>query len=127
MPATPLAEDDNKMCNRRFHFSKNRSRLITGMFFRVATQDGTSRCKVPCTKSRYSTRYSFDTPSAVPGTHLSIVFDQQISIVRSSFSMSDQTFLTQSGGFIGVGRTLLWILVSLLGARQVKIRAILIL
>ena len=123
----PLAEDDNKMCNRRFHFSKNRSRLITGMFFGVATQDGTSRCKVPCTKSRYSTRYSFDTPSAVPGTHLSLVFDQQISIVRSSFSMSDQTFLTQSGGFIGVGRTLLWIMVSLLGARQVKIIRILIL
>ena len=52
-------------------------------------------------------------------TSLNIVFDQKIAVARSRFSINEQTFLTKVGGFIGVGRTSLWILVSLLGASQV--------
>ena len=50
---------------------------------------------------------------------LSIVFDQKIAVSHSRFSINGQTFLTKVGGFIGVGRTSLWILISLLGAPQV--------
>ena len=39
--------------------------------------------------------------------------------ICARFSIDGPTFLTKSGGFIGVGRTLLWILASLLGAPQV--------
>ena len=42
-----------------------------------------------------------------------------MDITRSRFSIDGPTFLTKLGGLIGVGRTLLWILVSLLGTAQV--------
>ena len=47
------------------------------------------------------------------------MFDKTVNVVRSRFSISGPTYLTKAGGFVGVGRTLLWILVSLLGVSQV--------
>ena len=94
--------------------------MVLAMFRTVGAQDGKSRCKNPCTKSRYTTRSDFDTP--FPYTVLHIVFDQKISVLRSRLSIYEINFLTQSGGFIGCGRTLLWILVSLLGVTQVVLK-----
>ena len=50
---------------------------------------------------------------------LVIVFDKKIEIVRSTFKIDEQTFLTRLGGSVSSGRTVLWILVSLIGAFQV--------
>ena len=74
-------------------------------------------CKPPCTKSKYTTRFLAVVPYDVRG--LDIVFDNTVDITRARFSIDGYTFLTKSGGFIGVGRTLLWILVGLLGTAQV--------
>ena len=49
------------------------------------------------------------------------MFDQKVDVARSRFSINGLTLLTRLGGLIGVGRTLLWILVSLLGAVQVTL------
>ena len=113
----PIAVDDEKTCNQKFEFSEKRSRRITNLFWNVAIPDGKSMCKMPCTTSKYTTRRYFRIP--YPKTMLSIVFDQTIAVAHSRFSIDIQTFLTKVGGFIGVGRTSLWILVSLLGASQV--------
>ena len=53
-------------------------------------------------------------------TGINLVFDRTISVTRSTFSINEQTFLTRLGGSVSSGRTLLWILVTLLGAPQVK-------
>ena len=53
-------------------------------------------------------------------TGVELVFDRTISVTRSTFSINEQTFLTRLGGSVSSGRTLLWILVTLLGAPQVK-------
>ena len=90
---------------------------MEALFFSVAIPSGNSSCKVPCTRSRFTTRRFIKTP--LPYTSLHITFDQKIAVARSRFSINEQTFLTKVGGFIGVGRTSLWILVSLLGASQV--------
>ena len=113
----PIAVDDDKMCNKKFNFSKERSYHIMSLGWRVAIPDGKSRCKIPCTKHKYTTSRYFKTPFNY--TSLNIVFDQKIVVARTRFSINGQTFLTQSGGFIGFGRTSLWILVSLLGVAQV--------
>ena len=43
-----------------------------------------------------------------------LVFDKTISVARSTFSINSQTFLTRLGGSVSTGRTLLWILVTVL-------------
>ena len=113
----PIAVDEDKMCNKKFNFSAESSELMEALFFSVAIPSGNSSCKVPCTRSRFTTRRFIKTP--LPYTSLHITFDQKIAVARSRFSINEQTFLTKVGGFIGVGRTSLWILVSLLGASQV--------
>ena len=116
----PIADDKDKMYNKKFEFSEKRSCRMNELFWSVAIPDGKSRCKNPYTKSKYTTRRYFKTP--IQYANLNIVFDQKIAVVQTRFSINAQTFLTQSGGFIGVGRTSLWILVSLLGVCQVKDR-----
>ena len=113
----PIAVDEDKMCNKKFNVSEERSNYVHTLFWSVAIPDGKSRCKIPCTKSKFTTRRYFKTPYSY--TSLNIIFDQKIPVARTRFSINGLTFLTRSGGFIGVGRTLLWILVSLLGVRQV--------
>ena len=53
-------------------------------------------------------------------TFLDLVFDKTLKVGHSAFSIDGQTFLTRLGGSVSSGRTLLWILVSLLGVSQVK-------
>ena len=40
-------------------------------------------------------------------------------MTKSGLSIDGLTLLTQAGGYIGFGRTVLWILVSLIGAAKV--------
>ena len=49
-----------------------------------------------------------------------IVFDKTVEIIHTKFSTNAETLLTGFGGSVSSGRTLLWILVSLLGVSQVK-------
>ena len=74
------------------------------------------KCKTPRTKIKYTTR-SLTLPYSSKA--LDIKFDKTVDITRARFSIDGPTFLTKSGGFIGVGRTLLWVLASLLGTAQV--------
>ena len=45
----PIAVDEEKMCNRKFEVSEERSRRIRNLFWSVALPGGKSRCKMPCT------------------------------------------------------------------------------
>ena len=47
------------------------------------------------------------------------MFEKILEVGHSTFSINEQTFVTRLGGSVSGGRTLLWILVSLLGASQV--------
>ena len=53
---------------------------------------------------------------------LIIVFDAKVEIVHSSFKIDEQTFVTRLGGSVSSGRTLLWILLGLLGTFEVNQR-----
>ena len=112
-----FASNRNEMCNQKFNVSDKKWEEIDRMFQQIFHNDWESGCKIPCTKSKYSTRLSRTVP--YPLTSITIVFDQTVDVERSRFSINGHTFLTKVGGLIGVGRTLLWILVSLLGTAQV--------
>ena len=51
--------------------------------------------------------------------YLVIVFDKMVNVVHSSFSIDGQTLLARLGGSVSSGRTLLWVLLTILGAAQV--------
>ena len=114
----PLYTPDlNNMCNKKFNLSAMKESEIFDLLTLLTHQDWKSECKNPCTRSKYKTRYLASTPWTY--TALNIVFERTVDVTRSRFSIDGPTFLTKSGGFIGVGRTLLWILAILLGTAQV--------
>ena len=114
-----FTEDPSSMCNHRFNVSESKSRevrqLLAGFFY----HERKSRCKFPCTKNIYTTKFQFRFMSHDNLTNLGIRFDTALDVTQSTFAINEQTLLTKLGGNISMGRTVLWILVSLLGATQV--------
>ena len=72
-------------------------------------------------KNTYSTNplYKFNQRN-FNDTELGIVFDKTVEVVHTKFSTDIGTLLTGFGGAVSSGRTLLWIIFSLLGASQVR-------
>ena len=114
----PLFTDDlQSMCDEKFKVSRNKSDAISKLFYYLAFNQMKSDCKAPCTQIKYTTRPQIKYPYNF--TLLNIIFDRTIDVTQSSFSINEQTLLTKLGGSISMGRTVLWILVSILGANQV--------
>ena len=106
----------SSMCDQKFNFSIFDSEILK-LMFQMDFQDWKSECKIPCTRSMYTTRYLLKSPFNRTGLH--IYFDRRVDVTHSTFSINEQTLLTSLGGSISMGRTVLWILVTLLGAVQV--------
>ena len=84
------------------------------------THDRTFNCRTPCTTNVYTIKYAQTMPSTISNTtFLLLIFEKILEVGHSTFSINEQTFVTRLGGSVSSGRTLLWILVSLLGASQV--------
>ena len=75
-------------------------------------------CKTPCSANKFNT-HDVHTTETSEKYNLVIVFGKKLDVVHSTFRIDEQTFLTRLGGSVSSGRTLLWILISLLGAFQV--------
>ena len=116
----PFADDIHNICNQKFNFSPYETCVIEKRMDHIVSTNLRSNCQVPCTKTTYTTRLKSKTPF-YSGIRIIIMFDQKVDVARSRFSINSLTLLTRLGGLIGVGRTLLWILVSLLGAAQVTL------
>ena len=115
-----LAKDEKRMCNKRFNVSSDQNKRITKLLMSLYTHDRTFNCRTPCTTNVYNTKYAQTMPSPISNiTFLILMFEKTLEVEHSTFSINGQTFLTRLGGSVSSGRTLLWILVSLLGASQV--------
>ena len=115
-----LAKDEKRMCNKRFNVSSDQNKRITKLLMLLYTHDRTFNCRTPCTTNVYNTKYAQTMPSPISNiTFLILMFEKTLEVEHSTFSINGQTFLTRLGGSVSSGRTLLWILVSLLGASQV--------
>ena len=110
-------QDLNRMCNQKFNFSSSKDSEIVKLLLQLTFQDWKSECSIPCTRSKYTTRYLSKSPYNRTG--LNILFDRTVDVTKSTFSINEQSLLTRLGGSISMGRTVLWILVTLLGAAQV--------
>ena len=116
-----LAKDEKLICNRRFNVSTGESRKMARLFKPLYYHDTKFNCRTPCMTNVYTTKRVQTTPSKIENnTYMILVFGKTLEVSHSSFSIDGQTLLTRLGGSVSSGRTLLWILVSLLGAGQVK-------
>ena len=86
------------------------------------SQDYKFKCKTPCQSNKYftKTRLIDKSNQHLNIISLSLIFDKTVKVVHTKFSFDLETLLTGFGGSVSSGRTLLWILVSLLGVSQVK-------
>ena len=106
------------MCNRRFNFSASKELEVFKLFLYMIFHDWKSKCKRPCTENRYTSRLQQKRTYTYRELH--IIFDQTVDVTHSKFSLDEQTLLTKLGGSVSLGRTLLWIIASILGGTQVK-------
>ena len=115
-----IAKDLKNMCNKRFNVSAAQSLRLETLLKPLYYKDKSFDCRTPCTKKVFNIKHVQTTPSGMTGvTYLILAFDKILEVDNSDFSIDSQTFLARLGGSISSGRTLLWILVSLLGAAQV--------
>ena len=112
-----LGNDPESMCNERFSVSKETSYKIGKLFHSIYVNDVKFRCQTPCTTNKFTTRVLHTVPHR--NTVIVLVFDKTLEVTSSTFSISSQTLLTRLGGSVSSGRTLLWIILTLLGASQV--------
>ena len=117
----PLFPEPDIMCNRKFSSSSRGDEALL-LLRSLYGHDYKFKCKTPCQTNKYSTRLydKSNLPTLFPLTTLSIIFDKTVKVVQTKFSTDTETLLTGFGGSVSSGRTLLWILVSLLGASKVR-------
>ena len=117
-----LAQEPEKMCNGRFNLTADYEEKIRGIFLELNSHYTSFNCKRPCTTNLNTSRLMGKIPpnESSSETRVELVFDRTISVTRSTFSINEQTFLTRLGGSVSSGRTLLWILITLLGVPKVK-------
>ena len=112
-----LVKDPSRMCNRKFNVSDSKNKEIDELFKHLYFHDGSFKCKTPCTRNVYTSKYIHSIPYHESLLILSL--DKTLDVVHSSFSIDGQTLLVRLGGSVSSGRTLFWILLTLLGASQV--------
>ena len=106
------------ICNQTmFNISKEKVSKVEKLWITIFNHNLKFTCETPCTTTKYTTRLLQSVPHAFSAMH--VVFDKTVDITHSTFSISEQTLLTRLGGSVSSGRTLLWILVSLLGTTKV--------
>ena len=112
-----LGKDPKSLCNERFNVSTAKAMEIARLFLRVQFHSEKFKCRTPCTKNKYTTTHLHTAPH--PHTMIILVFDETVEVTSSTFSIDGWTFLSSLGGSVSSGRTVLWILVTMIGAAQV--------
>ena len=106
-------------CNQTFNFSETKETKIRALFKPVYFHTRDFRCKTPCTKTVFSSTAIATSAIEANNIVLYLVFDKMMDVTHSAFVINEQTLLVRLGGTVSTGRTLLWILVSILAASQV--------
>ena len=116
-----LAKNNLKMCNKKFNIT-NKTRLarVNKLFRHVFDHNGKYECRPPCTSFVYKTKFLHKAQRPRNRIYVQITFENSVEVVRSTFSVDEQTFLTRLGGSVSSGRTLLWIFLTLVGIFEVK-------
>ena len=111
-PLFAFVGDENDTCRQNFDFSSDQERMnITYAMLSLFVDSRFARiCEDTCTQATYETTLLEEVPS--DRTRIHLYFDNTVDIVRISFRVDFQTFLTRLGGAVSFGRTGLWIFIT---------------
>ena len=87
-----FAKDLRGMCNQRFNFSEVKDKELKEEFMHLYYHDEKSKCKTPCVKNTYTSRFVHRFPG-LSSTWLFIVFEEKIKMTNSKFSIDEPTLL----------------------------------
>ena len=113
-----LFPDSNNICNKRFNSLRN-ERKARGLLRNLLLHDHKFECKSPCETNKYSTKLIHTELQNGKSTQLNIIFDKTVSVVHTKLVHNVEETLRGLGGQISVGRTLLWVLLSIVAVPQV--------
>ena len=110
-PLFAFAGEQEETCQNNFVLdSEEKNKNVTNALISILALRNGKICKKPCTQTRYTATLLEDLPSDL--SRIQLDFDPTVDVVRISYMINFQTFLTRLGGAVSFGRTGLWIFVT---------------
>ena len=106
-PLFAFTGDEKDICQNNFDFDPEKNKNVTDAMLALYESQYAKICTEPCTRTEYEATLLEELPS--DRTRIQLDFDPTIDVVRNTFRINIQTFLTQLGGAVSFGRTGLWI------------------
>ena len=82
-----------------------------------ASEGNYGKCSVPCQVKRYPAKEIGFKENSLRG--LTIRFEKVVDITKSSWTIDERTLLSKIGGFIGISKNFLWLIILLISSISV--------
>ena len=112
---TPPWMTDNEVlwCKREYDF-ENLSTGVKYLNFLKGigiSEQKTGRCLMPCTLKKFLTKDIGSRSNNRNITGIGINFENEVEIMKSSWKIDSQTLISKIGGFIGISKNFLWLII----------------
>ena len=88
----------------------------------IKSKANQEKCLVPCKRKRYEAReISKSAYNGVSKLRLRVVFENDVDVIKSSWQMDEITLLSKIGGFIGISKNFLWLIILLISSTSALI------
>ena len=113
-----FSSNNNNTCQRNLNLTYEESKSVYNLLNDIITNYDSKACKLPCTIRSYHSKFSSYNPinNNVISSGISIIFDESVAISQTNWVINAKTLLLRLGSVVGVCRTLLWILLIIVGA-----------
>ena len=111
-----VSNEWQNVCTGNLNVSSKEYRIVGTIFSDLYNTYKSISCKMACKSPDYEVVHEYEAnyrPSSVRVVILR--FDNEVLLKSSRFSIGYQTLLTRLGGYIGLGRTVFWLMVGLFG------------
>ena len=83
----------------------------------IMTSDGNSgKCSVPCKSKRFEAREIGKKQRKDGFRGLQIVFEKEVKTTKSEWTISPLTLISKIGGFIGISKNFLWLIIMIMSS-----------
>ena len=116
-----ISQNRHKICDKTFNLTLQEESVIQigNLIENMVNAFDSSSCTKPCTEYNFETKMLYAQTMDQKENMIKIVFDQTVELTKTSFLMGIPSLLTGIGGAISFGRTLLWIIVLIIGALKI--------
>ena len=116
-----MTENEDLWCNGVYEFdSKDTGKIYYNFLGDISASEGNyGKCLVPCKVKRYQAKEIGLRESTDNNRGFIIRFENEVDITKSSWTIDAKTLLSKIGGFIGISKNFLWLLILLISSISV--------